>query len=111
MKFSYTKIEEYCNEMHQIAMNMKNILEEIDQNTANIFKDGSWEGIAASYYFDKFSNVSKRFDEVYNEVENSILFLAQTAEGYGSIDKKVIVQICNGLNIPEPSLDTSRIFS
>lgn len=110
MKFSYTAIEGYCTEMHQIAQNMKEILEYINQNTNMLFQNGYWEGPGASYYFGKFSNISNQFEEVYREIENSILFLAQTAEGYGAMDKKLVAQICNGLNISEPSLATSKIF-
>ena len=110
MKFSYEKIAEYCNEMHQIAQNMKNILEYIDNNTKNIFETAIWSGPGASYYNEKFSNVSNTFEDVFIEMENSILYLVQVSDGYKGVDNSLINQVCKSLNIKEPILATSKIF-
>lgn len=110
MKFSYEKIAEYCNEMHQLAENMKSILEFIDENTKNIFENEIWQGPGASYYHEKFTNVSSTFEEVFTEMENSILYLIQVSDNYKSVDNSIIGEVCQSLKIKEPNLNTSKIF-
>ena len=110
MKFSYEKIEEYCNEMHQLAQKMKDILEYIDNNTKKIFQNEIWLGPGASYYKEKFSAVSNTFEEVYIEMENSILYLIQVSDGYKNIDNEIINQVNKSLKEKGSSLADSKIF-
>lgn len=111
MKISYSQVENYCNELHDIAKKMNEILENVNEIGTNVSSSGGWEGEAANFYENKLKNVTKNFDEVFCEIENSILFMAKCAEGYNAIDKDVIREICNNLKITTPSLSTSNIFN
>lgn len=110
MKISYSQVEEYCNELHSLAKNMKETLENVRETGKKLSSSGRWVGSASNYYSEKLSNLTKDFDEIFKEVENSILFMASCSEGYNYIDKVVIREICSNLNITEPCLDTSKIF-
>ncbi len=110
-KISYSKIEGYCNELHALASQIKETLENIEQIGKKVQSSGSWSGDASSFYVNKINNVSKNFTEIFEEIENSILYMASCAEGYQAIDKMVMGEICSNLNITEPNLNTSRIFN
>lgn len=110
-KISYGDVETMCNGLHAVAKTMKEILENIDGIKNQIASGSSWSGRAASSYSEKLGEVTKNFDEVFIEIENSILFMASCAEGYQAIDKLVLKEICSNLNITEPNLSTSNIFN
>lgn len=110
-KISYSKVETYCNELHALAKQMKETLENVEQTGKKVQSSGSWSGDASSFYVNKINNVSKNFDEIFEEIENSILYMAKCSEGYQSIDTNVMREICSNLNITEPNLNTSKIFN
>ena len=111
MKISYSQIEESCNELHGLANQIKETLETVKTTGNSLGKNDSWVGDASDYYSNKINELAKNFEEIYIELENSILFMASCAEGYDAIDKTVIAEICNNLNIVEPNLSTSKIFN
>jgi hypothetical protein len=111
MKISYTQVESYCNELHNLAKNMNELIENVNIISDSIIKSGNWEGVAADYYVNKLNRVTKNFDDVFCEMENSILYMAKCAEGYNAIDKDVVREICSNLKISSPSLNTSSIFN
>lgn len=111
MKLSYSQVEGYCNELHAMVRKMKESFEEIEQMSKNVSKSGCWSGTAAEYYTSKLNKVSRNFNEITMEIENAILFMAKCSEGYQMIDQSVMKEICNNLNITEPTLATSKIFS
>lgn len=111
MEISYSQVEDTCNEMHVLAQNMKDILENVKQLGNRLNSTGSWVGEASSHYSTKLDKLVSNFDEIYKEIENSILYMAHSAEGYEAIDERVMSEICNNLNISEPNLSTSSIFS
>ena len=111
MKISYSQVEAYCNELHNLAKKMDNILSNVKSIGQVAIKNQDWQGKAANYYSQKLNNVIQNFDEVYREIENSILYMAKCSEGYQAVDKQIIDEICNKLGITTPSLDTSNIFN
>lgn len=110
-KISYGDIETLCNGLHQVAKTMKEILDDIEGIKNKLSSGSSWSGSASSTYAEKLSAVTKNFEEVFIEIENSILFMASCAEGYQAIDENIMQEICSNLNITEPSLSTSNIFN
>ena len=109
-EISYSEVENSCNELHELAKNMKETLNNII-NTGNSLKTNeSWQGSASDYFNDKLNQLIKNFDEAFIEIENSILFMASCSEGYQAIDSKIMGEICSNLNITEPNLSTSGIF-
>ena len=109
LKFSYEKIESSCNEMHDIANKMKDIMEHMNQISSRL-QNGNWEGKASDYFVKKLNRLVANLEEAYKEVEMAILYLANTAEGYQSIEKNIMSQIYNNLNISSPSYQSSNIF-
>lgn len=110
MKLSYSQIESYCNEMHLIANRLKETLSNIQNNSLELSKSDAWVGESASNYINKIKKLTINFDDIYKELENAILFLAKTSDGYKAIDQNVINEICMNLNISEVNLSTSDIF-
>ena len=62
-------------------------------------------------YEKKLKSMTMNFDEIFRELENSILYMANCAEGYQAVDQTVIKEICDNLNISQPNLSTSNIFN
>lgn len=110
-KISYSDVETLCNALHSVSTGMKEKLDDINSVKNNVLSGNSWSGSAASTYAEKLGEVTKYFDEVFIEIENSILFMASCAEGYQAIDKQVLKEICSNLNITSPNLSTSNIFN
>lgn len=110
-KISYSQIEGYCNELHAVAKKMNEILENVKKSGENILSKDNWNGPAANFFANKMTKLTSNFDDVFKEIENSILFMASCAEGYQAIDQIVVKEICSNLNITEPNLSTSNIFN
>lgn len=108
-KIKYQTVKVSSERIHSIANNMKSLLDNIAKNTGNI--NNSWEGNASDYYVGKMTQLVDNFEEIYVELENSVLYLANVTEGYQAMDEKIVQEICNNLNITEPSLGTSSIFN
>lgn len=104
MNISYKDVEAECNELHNLAKNMKKISEDIASMRDKL--NGSWKGIAANAYIDLLNNVTYSFDSVFVSIESSILYMASCAEGYQALDKLVMDEICGYLNIDSNSLLT-----
>lgn len=111
MKISYKQIESFCNDLHATVKNMKELLENIDIEASNLQNKDKWSGEAAEFYVSKLKSMTRNFDEIFRELENSILYMANCAEGYRAIDQTIIKEICDNLNISQPNLSTSSIFN
>lgn len=110
MNISYSQVESQCNELHSTAKNMKEILDNINSIKSKVSSGGSWNGSASDTFAKKLEAVSKNFEEIFSELENSILYMASCSDGYQAIDQQVMREICSNLQITEPSLNTSNIF-
>lgn len=111
MDISYSQVEAQCNELHSVAKNMKEILDNIDGIKTRILNSDSWSGSASNIYAEKLESVSKNFEEVFLEIENSILYMASCSDGYQAVDQQIMREICSNLKITEPNLSTSNIFN
>lgn len=111
MKISYSQVESFCNELHGNAKNMKYIFDEILSLSSSVSSKGNWCGEAADNYISKLKKVSSNIDMIFQEIENSILFMAKCSDGYQAIDKTIVKEICDNLNITEPNLSTSNVFN
>ena len=72
MKISYSQVEVFCNELHEIANKMRETLDNISQIGIKNSNDGFWSGDAANYYTKMFNRVVQKFDEIFFEMENWI---------------------------------------
>lgn len=110
MKFSYSDIKGYCDELHSIAKNIKNTTEKIENACNSLSKSGDWEGVSFDNYNSKLNNIVSSFDDIYKEIEMAILYMANVSDGYEALDKSIMTEICENLNITEPSFSFSNIF-
>ena len=110
-KIKYDDVRASSQKLHSIAQNMKNSLDNILSYTQSLNGSGYWEGPASEYYINKMTKLINNFEEIFRELENSVLYLAKVTEGYQALDEKIIQEICNNLRISEPTLNTSKIFS
>ncbi len=111
MNISYSQVEEQCNELHAVAKNMKEILDNIDGIRIKVLNGDVWSGEASEIYSNKLESVSKGFEEIFLEIENSILYMAGCSSGYQAIDRQIMNEICSNLKITSPNLNTSNIFN
>lgn len=111
MKISYSQVETQCNELHSVAKNMKEILDNIDGIRVRILNGDSWDGSASSNYLNKLESVSKNFEEIFLEIEKSILYMASCSDGYQAIDQQIMHEICSNLKINESDLNKSNILN
>ncbi len=111
MNISYKQVEDYCNQLHAIAKNMSDIMKNIEVISNELKNSDIWQGEASNFYTSQIKSIFKGFDEAFAELENSILFMANCAEGYQKIDKDIVKEICTNLNITSPNLSTSGIFN
>ena len=78
MKYDYTKIENYCNEIEKISIDMQKQLDEIKSiiNTVG----SNWTGEASDNYLSKFNKISLNFDDFYNELNACKSFLLKSSD-------------------------------
>lgn len=111
MNISYNQVETYCNDLHALSGKMKETLQKIEESGMKINKSECWVGNASEFFVKKISVMSNNFEQIYNEIETSILYMAKCSSGYQAIDQKIMSEICENLNLSEPSLSKSEIFN
>ncbi len=103
MKISYSQIESSCNELHAVAKNMQSSFEKISAIKTTVNGGSFWGNEAASAYAQSLEVLTSQFDDIFLEIESSILYLASCAEGYQAVDNLVMTEICNSLGISDPA--------
>lgn len=101
MHISYKDVEQQCNSLHELAKSMDETITQI--NTLNASVKGVWLGPAADAFTGNLGAAAASFAEVRAAIETSILYMAKCAEGYKAIDKTVMQEICDYLNISIPT--------
>lgn len=110
MKISYSLIKSECDELHALANKINETVDSIKTLNNSLQSSDLWTGNASDYFSEKLAKILENFGDISNEIENSVLYLANITEGYAVVDKMVLSQICNKLNISEPNLNASAIF-
>lgn len=95
MKYEYTKIEDYCNQLKSINLDMRKQLDSIE-NIINT-TDSSWTGNAADFFIEKAKKLTYNFDEFYKELNSCILYMQKCSDEYDKLDKKVQDEIMEEL--------------
>ena len=90
MKFSYNKIESYCNEMNNISSKIRETLEDITNNLNRLENSDFYQGKSHDYYCSRLREITNNFEEVNYNINNNIKYLKQTAESYNTLDKRII---------------------
>jgi uncharacterized protein YukE len=109
MKIDYETLNDVCTSMHNISKRMKEMITTAQEENKTLPKD--WYGEAANFYGDKFDDLVANFDEAYKELLYAILFMVKKSDSYQTFEQGIIKDICADLNIAEPNLAGSTIFS
>ena len=109
MKVSYSNLKQHSEELHSSYNNIKEILENVKNISSSITKSGCWSGEAADYYLDKLNKLSGNFEEVFLELDKSVIYLDKVLERYESIDEVLSGAVDNiNLNISNVSSKIDR---
>lgn len=86
MEFSYTKVEDYIDELENIRIDIEKNLSDIKSiiNTIN----SSWSGIAKDNYINKFNKISLNFDDFSNEIKACTAYMTRSSDRYKELDEK-----------------------
>ena len=106
----YADIKDQCNTLHKVANDIKDTLDKIEKATISVSSNDMWIGNASDHFNNYVRELAKNYDDIYNELEASVLFLASCAEGYEAIDNQVMNQILNNLNITAPENYQSKVY-
>lgn len=94
MKISYEQIEAYHNEIASVIENMKGIIEDIGAEVSGMTKNDVWSGSGASHFAFRYNNLLNVFDDIYDYLKQSNVYLEQSYINYKNVDE----QIMRGLN-------------
>ena len=90
MNISYEQIEEYHAVIESVISSMKNIIDEIRETNNRIESSEVWTGEGASYYVKMFNSLLANFDEVYEKLKQSNIYLEQSSNNYKDIDSYIL---------------------
>lgn len=90
MNISYEQVEEYHAVIESVISNMKNLIDEIKETNNRIESSEAWTGEGASYYVRMFNSLLANFDEVYEKLKQSNIYLEQSSNNYKDIDSYIL---------------------
>jgi len=93
MRISYVELKQYSNELHNACENINEILENFSQVKEKIVKSECWTGLASDYYVTKMRGLSNNFDEIFDELRVTALYLDKVLESYESVDDYVVTSV------------------
>ncbi len=116
-KISYEGVESSCEALHTIVEKLKSELEESLKNLNGIAGyNGVWKGKAANAFVSKIrsGNGSQPFEQSYtnvlNEIDNTVVFMAECSIGYQNLESNVINGVSSNLKTNTPSSENSSIY-
>ncbi len=86
-KISYSQVEGYCSHLNSIAQNMKSKLDHVQTISNNI--SNVWKGNAASAYIEKTNNLVSNFQDITEQINNSINYMKICSDNYQNIDSQI----------------------
>lgn len=99
IKFNYAEVEQYCNELHNVSIRMKETLENVKSEVQRIQSGENWIGPASDKFVEHFNKTSEVFVDVGDMLDKIVLYIAQCSSNYENLDNKVINEIKNNLNV------------
>lgn len=88
MKYDYTKIEDYCNQMNIVNIDIKKQFDIIENELKQV--QSNWTGNASDYYMKQIKNFSLKLDDFYSDLNACVAFLQKCSDSYANLDKKII---------------------
>lgn len=87
-KISYEDVMSISEQIEGITENIKDNFDRINKSFTDLASGISWSGPSASNFLSKFHELSKNFDEVYDELKNSVNYLQNAVSQYQTTDSK-----------------------
>lgn len=99
MKFNYTAVESYCEDLNGILNRMENIYEDCQNQINSIKNRDLWTGVAADSFVNKSKNTMEIYNTMLNNLKNIIEYIRLCADNYEKTEKKIIEEITGKLQI------------
>lgn len=90
MKISYNELKQYTEELRSVIQTVNEILENVSSINNQIARSECWVGEASYFYVNKSKSITACFDELYSELDKSVLYLDKVVVEYEDTDSKVI---------------------
>ncbi len=110
MKISYTNVLENMVRMHNLTMQLKEILDDVSMEIKKLEEDEIWSDLGAEDTYNNYDKLKSNFIPIYEELERCILFIADVSEEYKNLDRKVKNEVLKNLDLSKPDYTASRIF-
>lgn len=110
MKLSYSKIEDSATNIHESAVKMNDILDEITGEINKLTSYDIWNSLGSEYIISNYEILKNNYIPIFEELERSILYLNDVSNNYKKLDGKIKNEILSNLNIPDLDYQDSRIF-
>ena len=88
-KLSYGQVQSMADQLHGSAIEMENTLTEIKTLFERVGNDDVWSGTAASITKERFDELSSKFPEFSQEIDDCYKYLLSVVDRYKSVDKVV----------------------
>lgn len=91
-KLSYAQVQGLADQLNSSSSSMENLLTEIKALFEKVGNDDVWSGTAASTTKETFDQLSAKFPEFSQSVNDCYKYLMAVVENYKSVDQMVIGQ-------------------
>ena len=88
-RLSYSQIQSIAEQLNSSSIQMENLLSEIKTLFGKIGTDDVWNGTAASTTKEKFNELSAKFPEFSQAINDCYKYLMSVLENYKSVDTMV----------------------
>lgn len=88
-KLSYAQVEDMAAQLNTSSQGMQTVLEEVKTLFNKVGNDDVWSGNAASETKAKFDQLSAKFPEFVQAIEDCYKYLMQVAANYRAVDAKI----------------------
>ena len=88
-KLSYGQVQAMADQLHGASTEMENTLTEIKTLFEIVGNDDVWSGTAAATTKEQFDELSSKFPEFSQAVDDCYKYLLSVVERYKSVDKAV----------------------
>lgn len=91
-KLSYAQVQGLADQLNSSSSSMETLLTEIKALFEKVGNDDVWSGTAASSTKETFDQLSAKFPEFSQSVNDCYKYLMSVVENYKSVDQMVIGQ-------------------
>lgn len=95
MNFPYQELEEAKNQIHSVALTIKELLEQVNSEFNCINSHNDWQGDASNYIAHYVTQISTSFDTVYQSIERSSTYLGELIQNNKNIEQSIINSVSN----------------